>query len=249
MQSRKDKVKDKPPSDPHREYLDAESTDEEERQRKIYEKNIKGHEVDEVQEELRPIYDEQELSNLVNCVKDMTTLGGLRKEDWSYYLELTIREFFLNPNFTTLTIYYLYNRLAASLSFPIVPVYELTYFIREPQEILRADTFRDRVLFGSVNDKVEQHVLSVVQNVLSPIFLKIETWPDSIHPERILARFVQWLNSCLISRGKFSGEHGIVTILQRAELRNFLVSSSRTFFSFCSPSLSFSPFLVNNLWV
>lgn len=181
-------------------------------------------------------------------MKDMTTLGGLRKEDWSYYLELTIREFFLNPNFTTLTIYYLYNRLAASLSFPNVPVYELTYFIREPQEILRADTFRDRVLFGSVNDKVEQHVLSVVQNVLSPIFLKIETWPDSIHPERILVRFVQWLNSCLISRGKFSREYGIVTILQRAELRNFLVSS-RTFFSFCSPSLSFSPFLVNNLWV
>lgn len=163
-------------------------------------------------------------------------------------MELTIREFFLNPNFTTLTIYYLYNRLAASLSFPIVPVYELTYFIREPQEILRADTFRDRVLFGSVNDKVEQHVLSVVQNVLSPIFLKIETWPDSIHPERILVRFVQWLNSCLISRGKFSGEHGIVTILERAELRNFLVSS-RTFFSFCYPSFSFSPFLVNNLWV
>ena len=42
MQSRKDKVKDKPRGDPHREYLDAESTDEEERRRKIYEKNIKG---------------------------------------------------------------------------------------------------------------------------------------------------------------------------------------------------------------
>lgn len=36
----KDKNKDKPPPDPHREFLDAESTDEEER-RKIYEKNIK----------------------------------------------------------------------------------------------------------------------------------------------------------------------------------------------------------------
>lgn len=36
----RDKNKDKPPPDPHREFLDAESTDEEER-RKIYEKNIK----------------------------------------------------------------------------------------------------------------------------------------------------------------------------------------------------------------
>lgn len=36
----RDKSKDKPPPDPHREFLDAESTDEEDR-RKIYEKNIK----------------------------------------------------------------------------------------------------------------------------------------------------------------------------------------------------------------
>lgn len=41
MQRRKDKVKDKPAPEPYREYLDAESTDEEE-DSKIYEKNIKG---------------------------------------------------------------------------------------------------------------------------------------------------------------------------------------------------------------
>ncbi|KAK9296190.1 hypothetical protein QLX08_009698 [Tetragonisca angustula] len=195
MQSRKDKVKDKPRGDPHREYLDAESTDEEERRRQ---------EVEEVEEELRPVYDERELTELVNCVKDMTTLSSLQESDWTYYSEMTVREFFLNPHFTTLSIYYLYNRLNVSLSFPIIPVYELTYFIRQPQEILRADTFRDRVLFGSVNDKVEHHVLSVVQNVLAPIFLKIETWPDSILSH---SRPVHRLNLCLISRRKFSVEH------------------------------------------
>lgn len=41
MQRRRNKVKDKPPPDPHREYLDAESSDEAERRSKIYEKNIK----------------------------------------------------------------------------------------------------------------------------------------------------------------------------------------------------------------
>lgn len=41
MQRRRNKVKDKPPPDPRREYLDAESSDEAERLGKIYEKNIK----------------------------------------------------------------------------------------------------------------------------------------------------------------------------------------------------------------
>ncbi|XP_012153546.2 dynein axonemal heavy chain 2 [Megachile rotundata] len=180
MQRRKDKVKDKPP-DPHREYLDAESTDEEERQK---------HTEEEVVEELRPVYDEEELTELVNCVKDMTTLSGLVESDWTYYSERTIREFFKNPNLAALTVYFVRDRLTVSLMFPLIPVHELTYFVRESQEILRADNFRDRVLFGSVNGKVESHILSVMQNVLTPIFVKIETWPDSI-----LSR----LNSCLIS--------------------------------------------------
>lgn len=40
LNRRGNKNKDKPPPDPHREFLDAESTDEEDRS-KIYEKNIK----------------------------------------------------------------------------------------------------------------------------------------------------------------------------------------------------------------
>ncbi|CAK9795262.1 hypothetical protein ANTPLA_LOCUS303 [Anthophora plagiata] len=215
MQNQKDKVEDKPPTDPHREYLDAPSTDEEEH-RKIYEKNIKGffchlptispfhlsslptpcdfsnvrksyfvdsvvgYEADVVQEELKPVYDEQELTDLINIVKDMTTLGGLEEVEWYYFNEVTIREFFENPSITTLTVYYLNNILTVSLFFPVIPVYELTYFIREPQEILRAETFRERILFGTMNSKVESYVLTVTQDVLAPIFVEIETWPDSI---------------------------------------------------------------------
>ncbi|KOC70969.1 Dynein-1-beta heavy chain, flagellar inner arm I1 complex [Habropoda laboriosa] len=115
----------------------------------------------------------------MNSVKDMTTLSGLDEGDWHYYSEITIREFFDNPNYTTLTVYYVNNLLTVSLYFPIIPVHELTYFVREPQEILRAETFRDRVLFGTMNSKVESHVLTVTQNVLAPIFLEIETWPDN----------------------------------------------------------------------
>nr|XP_034179505.1 uncharacterized protein LOC117603972 [Osmia lignaria] len=168
MPSRKDKLKDKPPSDPRREYLDAESTDEEESQQKI----------EEIEEELRPIYDENEIATLIKCVKDMTTLSGLTNAHWTYYTDVMIRQFFENPNIPMLVIYYVRNKLDVSFMFPLTPVHQLTFFVREPQEILRADNFRDRVLFGSVNDKVESYILTVVQNVLTPIFLKIETWPD-----------------------------------------------------------------------
>ncbi|XP_017886292.1 uncharacterized protein LOC108628709 [Ceratina calcarata] len=179
MDNQRDKVQDDdedPLLDLHREYLDAESSDEEEakKQRK---------EVDEIEEELGPTYDEQELSDLVNCVKDMTTLGGLSEDDWSYYVKMTIREFITSPNtITTLTLYWLHDRLTASLSFPLIPVYELCYFVREPREILRMETFRDHILFGTINDKVEYHLLSTMRNVLAPVFLKIDTWPDSILP-------------------------------------------------------------------
>lgn len=110
----------------------------------------------------------------------MATLKRVDDDEWTYYTELTIRDFFLNPSMEVLCVYRIYNHLNVSLRFPMVPVNELTYFIREPREILRADTFRERVLFGTVNDNVESYVLQIVQNVLAPIFVKIDTWPDSI---------------------------------------------------------------------
>lgn len=121
------------------------------------------------------------LSSLkISIVKDMTTLSGVKDTHWTYFCEMTIREFFLNPNFTTMCIFFSHNRLIVTLSFPLILVNEFTYFIREPREVLRAETFRNDILFGTVNDKPEYYVLSMVENVLAPIFLKVETWPDSI---------------------------------------------------------------------
>ncbi|XP_076240944.1 dynein axonemal heavy chain 2 [Calliopsis andreniformis] len=171
MQRRKDKVKDRPPPDPHREYLDAPSSDEEERHRK---------ESVESEVEILPVYEEEELSELIECVKNMTTLSGLTEDHWTFDSELNIRQFILHPSSTVLSIYFLRQRLTVSLGFPIIPIKELTYFIREPQEVLRGDTFQDRILFGTVNDKTESYILRMVQNVLMPLFRKVESWPDSI---------------------------------------------------------------------
>lgn len=116
----------------------------------------------------------------IRCVKDMTTLSGLTDSDSTWRCETYVQEFFQDPCIPILCIYHVNGRLTAEFSFPTVPVHELTYFVRQPNEILRSWNFRERILFGSMNDKVEWHILGVVQNVLAPIFFTIETWPDSI---------------------------------------------------------------------
>ena len=95
---------------------------------------------------------------------------------------MDIREFFHDPSIPVLCIYHVDGYLTTEFSFPTVPVHELTYFVRQPNEILYPENFRERILFGSLNDRVESHILGVIQNVLAPIFYTIETWPDSILP-------------------------------------------------------------------
>ncbi|XP_025268325.1 dynein heavy chain 2, axonemal-like [Camponotus floridanus] len=169
MQRRRNKVKDKPPPDPHREYLDAESSDEAERR----------SEEEEDMDELLPMYKTDELNELIRCVKDMTTLRGLTDSDWTWKCDMDIREFFHDPSIPVLCVYHVDDDLTTEFSFPMVPVHELTYFVRQPNEILYPGNFRERILFGSLNDKVESHILDVIQNVFAPIFFTIETWPDN----------------------------------------------------------------------
>ncbi|XP_071580099.1 dynein axonemal heavy chain 2 [Temnothorax nylanderi] len=110
----------------------------------------------------------------------MTTLSGLTDNDWTWKCDMDIREFFHEPRIPVLCIYHMNGSLTTEFSFPTAPVHELTYFVRQPNEILHPENFRERILFGSMNDKVESHILGVIQNVFAPIFFAIETWPDSI---------------------------------------------------------------------
>lgn len=116
----------------------------------------------------------------IRCVKDMTTLRGLTDSDWTWKCDMDIREFFHDPSIPVLCVYHVDGDLTTEFSFPMVPVHELTYFVRQPNEILYPGNFRERILFGSLNDKVESHILDVIQNIFAPIFFTIETWPDSI---------------------------------------------------------------------
>ena len=116
----------------------------------------------------------------VHHVIDFTTLSGLVHKDWNDECIMTIREFFENPRIPCLTLFFRNDILTAQLSFPKEPVDELSYFVRKAYEIFSPEDFPSKVLFGTINDNVEVSILMIVNNVLSPIFTKIKTWPDSI---------------------------------------------------------------------
>lgn len=116
----------------------------------------------------------------VQCLKDMTTLSGLTDFHWTRRHDVFITEFFQDPSIPILSIYKLNSIIEMEFSFPTTYVREVTYFIRRPNEIFKLDTFRENVLFGSMNSKVANYILNLMQNVFTPIFFTIEHWPDSI---------------------------------------------------------------------
>ena len=113
-------------------------------------------------------------------MKEFTTLSHLKKDDWSDQCILDIREFFYNPRVMVLTIFFKNDVLMTCLGFPDLPVYELTYFVRQPEEIFTKDNFHSNILFGTINDQIEGNILTLIGNVFAPIFYKIDYWPESI---------------------------------------------------------------------
>lgn len=135
---------------------------------------------EEIEQETRPEYDEEDLLQLISFIKAMTTLYDLRESDWKENHDVVIREFFLNPKKMILTVYFDGNDLECLLDFPDTSYVDLTYFLRDPMEIFEVETFHDKITFGTVHDNVEGSILKVIENVYAQVFFHIKTWPDSI---------------------------------------------------------------------
>lgn len=107
-------------------------------------------------------------------------MSDFEEDNWNDQCISDIREFFYNPGITTLTIFFKDDLLKTCLGFPNIPVYELTYFLREPDEIFTIENFHSNILFGTINNQVEGNILALMENIFAPIFFKIDFWPDSI---------------------------------------------------------------------
>ncbi|XP_043277760.1 dynein axonemal heavy chain 2 [Venturia canescens] len=178
MQRRKDKLRGEKSFgrlDPKREYLDAEGSSSDEAERPS---DLRG-EHEEFPSRDEYTYDEEELDKLVQSVKKLTTLSGSVESAWTDKCDSDIREFFSYSDKTILSVYFRGSVLTTELKIPLMPVYELTYFVRDPSEMTTLKNFDTNVMFGTVNENVEATILKMTANLLAPKFYRTKTWSDT----------------------------------------------------------------------
>ncbi|XP_068632350.1 dynein axonemal heavy chain 2 [Battus philenor] len=132
---------------------------------------------------VRPEYPPEELEKLVTFIKRMTTLYDLRDEDWNPQALQMIEEWLLEPRALMLCVYFKGEILKASFDIPLTPVYDLTYFIRQPDYVFKAETFHDDIVFGTFVYSVESNMIQILEAVYAPYFFAITTWPESVKSE------------------------------------------------------------------
>ncbi|KAK0095174.1 hypothetical protein PV326_009041 [Microctonus aethiopoides] len=172
------KKSDKMPSVSYRDYLDMD-TDEEEFGRQ---------ETPEPDEELslepdKPIFTNRELNTLVDYVKNLTLVPDADEFILSEKHADIIREYFRNPSYTILTIFYDGMEYRAHLDFPSCVNRGLTYFLRSSWQIYTVDNFMSTVLYGSLNSNVENSILKFMENIYAPIAISHKDWPKVTRDE------------------------------------------------------------------
>lgn len=128
---------------------------------------------------VNPVYDPAELDTLIGYIMRITTLYDLREEDWNDEVKKGIEEWLLEPKSLILCIYFKGDKLKAACDIPLSPVYDLTYFLRQPDFVFKAETFHDDIIFGTFVDSVETNLIHMLECVYAPYFFAITTWPDS----------------------------------------------------------------------
>ncbi|KAM3963696.1 LOW QUALITY PROTEIN: dynein heavy chain 2, axonemal kl-2 [Aphomia sociella] len=123
------------------------------------------------------------MAKLVSFVMRMTTLYDLRDEDWTADVKQAIEDWFLEPRALILCVYFRGDRLKATCDIPLSPVFDLTYFLRQPDFVFKVESFHDDIVFGTFVDSVESNMIQILEYVYAPYFFAINTWPDSVKSE------------------------------------------------------------------
>ncbi|XP_029169334.1 dynein heavy chain 2, axonemal isoform X2 [Nylanderia fulva] len=171
----KTKKAEKSSIDPHREFLDMD-TDEEDFGRQESPETEEEH----LSEPVKPVIDEQDLNKLVQYVKDLTMLSSIKDSDWNENCHTIIREYFENPVHALLSIYFEMDTLRARLNIPEDDQIEFVYFLRTPWHIFTVDNFHAMVIFGSINRNAMMCVLKAMENMYAPAALNSGEWPEII---------------------------------------------------------------------
>lgn len=145
----------------------------------------------------RPDYSPSELGQLVCYLRDMVVLFDLRDCDWNNTDCLTlIEKWFLEIHQPVLFIFYSpENVLCGSLTAPLTPFYDATYFIRRPNEIFQVDTFHDTIQYGTLHDP-DESLLILMEAIYGPHFFQ---QPSPDWSERVQVNFLNAIDDFLIN--------------------------------------------------
>ncbi|KAK2589020.1 hypothetical protein KPH14_001863 [Odynerus spinipes] len=127
-----------------------------------------------------PTYTEQELTTLVQYVKDLTVLSHLDESDWNENCYKLIREFFQCVSHTIMVIFFNKNKLTVSLNLLNCKEVELMYFLRSPLQIYSPNNFLSTILCGSVNKDKATSMFKFLLYMYSPTALNSNDWPKII---------------------------------------------------------------------
>lgn len=103
----------------------------------------------------------------------------MNEKDWTVKCSKTVRAWLSSPTNVLLTIFYNCGVLTAILAIPTVAVYDLIYFLRDPNTRYTIDNFHDEVTFGRIHEDVEGTLLTLVDKVYAPIVLKSNAWSEN----------------------------------------------------------------------
>lgn len=118
----------------------------------------------------KPEYTDEDLEQITLAVQRMTTLFALNEADWTPDCIAVIRKWLLDTDHLMLTIFYDGDKLTACLAFPLAPIFDLSYFLRDPNHIFTVDGFHDEITFGRLNEDIDGTMLSVLSEMYAPIF-------------------------------------------------------------------------------
>lgn len=152
-----------------------------------------------------PTYTAKELDELVNVLKRMVFLKGIKESDWNDQCDDVIQTWFLDTIHLTLFVYFSPQlRLTTSLVYPSEPVLEIVYFLREPNHIFSIDNFHDDVTFGQINGDVDGTMLLLMEKLYGPIFFHKSDWSDT-NRAQFLASIHSFLSQMTALHFKISG--------------------------------------------
>lgn len=116
-------------------------------------------------------------------MKNVTVLYDLRDDDWTTECEDVIKGWFKDVTQPLLTIYFKDNDLIANCDVPHHSIVDLTYLLRQKNQIYTVEDFFDTINFGKMDNIIDGAIMDHLHNVYGPVYFTNPKWPDSILKE------------------------------------------------------------------